>query len=62
MAKKLTVEITPAQARALVWAMNVFEMAYDGGTGFDDMDKDFDRAVRTLAGLYEAAAEYADKN
>lgn len=56
MAKKLTVEITPAQARALIWAMNTFEASYEG---FNDVDAD--RAVRTLNNFYIDVAEYADK-
>jgi hypothetical protein len=60
MAKKLTVEITPAQARAIIWAVNTLETSYEGVGG--EWERDSNRAVRTLAGLYEAAAEYADKN
>ena len=57
MAKKLTIEVTPAQARALVWAINTFEAAYEGT---EDWDKDAQRAVRTLGNLYNSVADYSE--
>ena len=58
MSKKLTVELTPAQARALVWAINTFEIAYEGA---EDWDKDAQRAVRTLNNFYNSVADYSEK-
>lgn len=57
MAKKLTIELTPAQARAMIWAINTFEASYEG---FGDVEAD--RAIRTLAGTYDAVAAYAYKD
>lgn len=57
MAKKLTIDLTPAQARALVWAINTFEASYDN---FGDVEAD--RAVRTLAETYNTVAAYAYKD
>lgn len=62
MAKKLSIEITPTQARALIWAMNAFEMAYEGGSGFEDIDRDHARAVKNLENIYIAAANFANEN
>jgi hypothetical protein len=56
MSKKFTIEITPAQARALIWAMNTFEASYEGFG-----DKEAGRATRTLNNFYVDVAEYADK-
>jgi hypothetical protein len=63
MAKKLTIELTPTQARALVWAVNIFEASYEGdGCGFDDMNRAAMRAVRSLEKAYFAADDYAVAN
>lgn len=62
MAKKLTIELTPTQARNLVWAINMLEGCYEGGSGIDSLDRDVERALRGLAGIYEAADDYAVAN
>lgn len=62
MAKKLTIELTPTQARNLVWAINIFEASYEGGTGLDDIDRAALRAVKSLEPAYFAADEYAVAN
>lgn len=58
MSKKLTLEITPAQARALVWAINSFDQAYEG-TEYEDAD--FKRAQKALDKIYLAAASITNK-
>ena len=63
MAKKLTIELTPTQARAFVWALNIFEASYESdGCGIDDINRDAMRAVRSLEPAYFAADEYAVAN
>lgn len=63
MTKKLILEITPSQARALVWAMNSFESTYlDETTGFDDIDAQARRAERITRDHYIALAEFAEAN
>lgn len=63
MAKKLSVELSAAQARALVWAINIFEASYEGdGCGLDEFNKAAARAVRSLEKIYFAADEYAVAN
>lgn len=57
MAKKLTIELTPAQARAMLWAINTFEASYQG---FGDVEAD--RAIRTLERTYNDVAAYAYKD
>jgi hypothetical protein len=58
MSKKLTIEITPAQARALVWAINSFSDSYEGT---DWEDADFKRAQKALDKIYSAAATITNK-
>lgn len=59
--KKLTIELTPTQARNLVWALNIFEASYEGGgCGLDDIDARAMRAVRSLEPAYFAANDYAE--
>jgi len=63
MAKKLTIELTPTQARNLVWALNIFEASYEGGgCGIDDIDRRALRAVKSLEPAYFAADDYAVAN
>lgn len=62
MSKKLQVELTPTQARNLVWAINIFEMNYEGGTGIPEIDKRVPQVIRNLAELYDKLDEYAVEN
>jgi hypothetical protein len=57
MAKKITIGLTPAQARALLWAIDTFEASYEG---FGDTDAN--RAIRTLEATYSNVAAYAYKD
>lgn len=57
MAKKMTIELTPAQARAILWAIDTFEASYEG---FGDTDAN--RTIRTLEIPYSTLAAYAYKN
>jgi hypothetical protein len=62
MSKKLEIQITPTQARNLVWAINAFEMCYEGGTGIPEIDKRIPQVIKNLADLYNQFDEYAVEN
>ena len=59
MSKKLTVELTPTQARNLVWAINIWHESYEGT---DWADAKFKKAQKSLDALFETAHEYASEN
>lgn len=57
--KTETIKITPNQARALIWAINSFEAAYEF-TEYDDAD--FRKSMKSLQTIYGKAAAFAEAN
>jgi hypothetical protein len=58
MSKKITLELTPAQARSLIWAINSFEMAYETYDGGPELKRDFNRAMRNLDKSYTEICQF----
>lgn len=55
----ITVKLTDKQQAALIWAINIFEMSYEGGSGDDAIDADHAAALKALAPIYAKAAANA---
>jgi hypothetical protein len=63
MAKQISVRLSAKQARALVWAVNIFEASYeDYDQQGEEYYKDAHKAVRALQGVYQKCAEFAEEN
>lgn len=63
MAKQMSVRLSAKQARALVWAVNIFEASYEDFEMQEDQHyKDAHKAARALQGVYQKCAEFADEN
>jgi len=63
MANQISVRLSAKQARALVWAVNIFEASYENYEDEqEDYIKDAHKAVRALQGVYQKCAEFAEEN
>lgn len=56
MSKKISIELSEAQCRSLVWAINIFEASYGGIEEDPEFIRDVNRALRNLNPVYDLAA------
>ena len=63
MAKQISVRLSAKQARALVWAVNIFEASYgDYDMQEDEFYIEANKAVCALKGVYRKCADFAEEN
>lgn len=48
----ITIKLNDKQQAALIWAINIFEASYEGGTGDDVIDAQYEAALKALAPVY----------